>query len=154
MIPSLDDLTDAQHAINGQQPALSNIPEGQTRPFELTSRQAATIAAALGVTSAVVRDGVKPAPVRVGWAAIIESALAARGGARLDREVLEALHRVEPSTLERMAALVLGLLDRLPPSAPDTPETVAAKCIAARAVADAFRERVVEPLGVKRGGGR
>src|SRR5688572_24513014 len=163
MKPSRDDLVDAQHAINRQKPALSVIPEGQTALFELTSRQAATIAFALGVTTTLAFEETPPARVRIGWAAIIETALAARGGPPLMPRVSEALHRVEASTLERMAALVLAhasaptvrastslqtgqltieIGSREAP--PDTPETVAGKCIAARAVADAFRERVVE----------
>jgi hypothetical protein len=136
MIPSLEDLVDAQHEINKQQPALSVIPEGESALFALTSRQAATIASALGLTSQVVRTGVKPTPIQVGWAAIMESALVARGGVRFEREVLEALHRVEASTLERMAALVLAHASAPTVHSPDTPETVAAKCIAARAVAE------------------
>lgn len=137
MIPSLDDLADAQSAINKQCPALSVIAEGETGPFALTSRQAATIATALGVATYVAREGLAPTPVQVGWAAIIESALVARGAARFERDVLEALHRVDAPTLERMAEIVLeaGMWPK-----PDTPESVAAKCIAARAVGDAFRD--------------
>lgn len=157
MIPTESQLVDAQHAINRQKPALAVIPEGQTALFELTALQAATIATALGVATIVVREGVEPTPVQVGWAAIIESALLARGGARHMPEVLAALRHVEASTLERMACLVLAHVDAptvrasttsdgkltieigTPSDAPDTPETVAAKCIAARALADAFR---------------
>lgn len=159
MIPSLEDLVDAQRVINKQHPSLSVIPEGQTVLFELTSRHAATIASALGVTSQVVREGGKPTPVQVGWTAIIESALLARGGPPLMPEMHAALHHVEASTLERMACLVLAHASAptvrattsletgkltveigTPSDPPDTPETVAAKCIAARAAGDAFRD--------------
>jgi hypothetical protein len=164
MIPSLDDLADAQNAINRQKPALSVIPEGKTALFELTSRQASTIAVALGVTSGAVRGEAQWAmtsPTQTAWAAIIDVALQARGAAgdALRSEGFAALTRVDAPTLERMACLVLAHASaptvRATTSletgkltieigaagdAPDTPETVAAKCIAARAVADAFRD--------------
>jgi len=164
MIPNEQQLIDAQHAINRQKPALSVIPEGKTALFELTSLQAATIAAALGVTASVVREGVKPTPVQVGWTAILESALLARGGPPLTPEWLAALHKVDAATLERMACVVLdratvrtstagdGTLEvqiGAAGDAPDTPDTVAAKCRTARTVVDAFRRQVVEPLGAK-----
>ena len=147
ILPSIDDLVDAQHAIDRQFPALAKIPAGEAVDVRLTARHLATIASALGVTTGAVRKGASPTPAQVGWAAIIDGGLVARGAPRLDRSVVEALERCKLDELEKMAELVLegGGLCPLPRrEAPDTPESVADKCRAGRAVADAFREHIVQ----------
>lgn len=139
MIPTLTALMDAQNAINRQFPALAGIPAGEGVDVHLTARDLATIACALGVTSSVVREGVKPSPSQIGWAAIIDGALVARGAPHLERPIIDALERCKVDELERMAELVLAAgLTPAAPAAPDTPETVAAKAGAARRALHAF----------------
>lgn len=166
-LPTIEKIRDAQNVINRQFPALVKI-QTPTVLVALSAEHLATIATALGVCESVVHEGLKPTPVQVAWAAIIESALLARGGPPLMPEMHAALHHVEASTLERMACLVLAHASAptvrattsletgkltieigTPGDAPDTPETVAAKCIAARAAGDAFRafSPDVEPKG-------
>jgi hypothetical protein len=150
MMPTLEQLADAKNAINVQQPTLSDAsrPEGAwhneqdgngRRVLRLTPEQVATIASALGLATGVGLQARKPEPAQLGWAAIIDAGLMARGSAGLCSESLRALERVDLATLERMAVLVLGDRNEL---GPDTPETVAAKASAGRAVLDAFRRQV------------
>jgi hypothetical protein len=132
MMPTLEELVDAQNAINAQQPSLTGAPRPGAwhneqdgnghRVLRLTAQQVATIATALGIATSVGLEARKPEPAQLGWAAIIDAALMARGAAGLCSESLRALERVDLVTLERMAALVLGDRSEL---GPDTPETVA-----------------------------
>jgi hypothetical protein len=105
--------------------------------LRLTAEQALTIAIALGVATAVVLEGRKPEPAQLGWAAIIDAGLMARGAAGITSDSLRALERVDLVTLERMAQLVLGDRSEL---GPDTPATVAAKASAARGALCSLRE--------------
>jgi hypothetical protein len=149
MMPSVKQLADAQNAINVQQPSLSgcrsaaeggwvNEHDGNGMLIvRFTPEQLGTISMALGVASIVALEACKPTPVQLGWAAIIDAGLMARGSAGLASDSLRALERVDRATLERMAVLVLGETQPLAPGSDkvialatrELPELVDAGCL-------------------------
>jgi hypothetical protein len=113
-MPSVEQLVDAQNAINA---SVSSV-------LRLTAVQILTISSALGVATGLAREPRRPSPAQLGWAAIIDAGLMARGSPGL-RESRRALERVDLATLEAMAALVLRETTLAHP-APEAPPRAAA----------------------------
>jgi hypothetical protein len=126
MLPSVEQLVDAQNTINAQHPYLARIPAGEAVDVTLTAEQLATIASALGVASGVQLTNnawATTSPEQTAWAGIIDVALTARGAPpdEMRSEAFAALTRVDAPTLERMATLVLGVGIVEPRPRPVTP---------------------------------
>lgn len=144
----LEGIVRAVNAINAQHPQGSQVQAGEgwvnetdgngRRVLRLEPELLTAIVYGLGLASGGMIDPAprQPTAAQKGWAAIIDAGLMARGAAGVDSAALRALQNVDVRTLERMAEIVLGDRGDL---GPDTPETVAAKCKAARGVLDAFR---------------